>query len=183
MMSIEPACSHCGPRGKAETLGLLEGQQWCRCAGCGGMWVAPPKKDAFPVIARNPEVAKRPQPQRCPPEGNHRARRFEHPLVLRYRTPGSREWQDGLTENISRSGLLFRAQCSEMTDPTPHVPAAGVSLEMVLRLPGGSDDSESEIEIRCDGEVVRTQDTEATDRRPGIAVAVRGYQLSARPPG
>ena len=38
-----------------------------------------------------------------------RAPRFVIPLAILYRTPGDAAWLEGWTENISRSGVLFRA--------------------------------------------------------------------------
>ena len=39
-----------------------------------------------------------------------RALRFPLRLPLRYRAVAEGTWREGLTENISRSGVLFRAQ-------------------------------------------------------------------------
>ena len=38
-----------------------------------------------------------------------RAERYAIPIAILYRSPGELDWQPGLTENISRSGVLFRA--------------------------------------------------------------------------
>lgn len=39
-----------------------------------------------------------------------RAQRFAIPMALRYRPAGQKQWTEGKVENISRSGVLFRAQ-------------------------------------------------------------------------
>jgi hypothetical protein len=43
---------------------------------------------------------------------NHlpRAERFAIPIAILYRSPGELDWRPGLTENISRSGVLFHAE-------------------------------------------------------------------------
>src|SRR5581483_1087399 len=45
-----------------------------------------------------------------------RAQRFNLHLPLRYRKLGEQSWRKGTTENISRSGLLFRGE--EVLQPT-----------------------------------------------------------------
>ena len=46
-----------------------------------------------------------------------RAQRFNLNLPLKYRLVGEGNWRKGTTENISRSGMLFRAE--EMVSPMP----------------------------------------------------------------
>src|SRR3954453_552891 len=59
---------------------------------------------------------------------NHfpRAERSAIPIAILYRSPGELDWQPGLTENISRSGVLFRAD-RRLEPDTP--------LEMMLDVP------------------------------------------------
>ncbi len=59
---------------------------------------------------------------------NHlpRAERFAIPISILYRSPGELDWRSGLTENISRSGILFRAE--RRLEPN-------TILEMMLDLP------------------------------------------------
>jgi len=59
---------------------------------------------------------------------NHvpRAERYVIPIAILYRRSGELDWKPGLTENISRSGVLFRAE----RPLEPNTP-----LEMMLDLP------------------------------------------------
>jgi PAS domain S-box-containing protein len=92
-----------------------------------------------------------------------RARRFNLQLPLRYRLLGEHSWIPGTTENISRSGLLFRAQ--EVLQPNAQV-------EINLVLP-------SEIaglaatEVVCRGEVVRSFGPE----NPALAAKILQYHF------
>src|SRR6478752_7655632 len=75
-----------------------------------------------------------------------RAQRFQLHLPLRYRRLGEKDWHDGKTENISRSGMLFQAD--EVLQPSSQ-------LEINLVLPAEIAGL-SETEVVCRGEVVRT---------------------------
>ncbi len=65
-------------------------------------------------------------PRAGEPVVSFRAQRFNLHLPLKYRPLGEDDWRDGTTENISRSGMLFRAEES--------LPA-NVQLEINLVLP------------------------------------------------
>jgi PAS domain S-box-containing protein len=96
-----------------------------------------------------------------------RARRFNLHLPLRYRLLGEHGWRPGTTENISRSGLLFRAQ--EVLQPNAQV-------EINLVLP-------SEIaglaatEVICRGEVVRSFGAEGPELSPALAAKILQYRF------
>ena len=62
---------------------------------------------------------------------------------LRYRARGEKQWHDAQTENISRSGVLFRTQ---------GVLDIATEVEMTFVLPG----LEGAPAIVCRGRVVRT---------------------------
>lgn len=55
-----------------------------------------------------------------------RAERFAIPIAILYRSLGETDWRSGLTENISRSGVLFRTD-RRLEPDTP--------LEMMLDVP------------------------------------------------
>lgn len=65
------------------------------------------------------------------PTSDARARRFRLRLPLQYRGKPSEEWRSGTTENISLSGVLFRA--SEAVPPRSPIE---FSLELPRRLSG-----------------------------------------------
>lgn len=97
-----------------------------------------------------------------------RARRFDFSLPFRYRSVGEKEWHEGVTENISRSGVLFR---------TPHILDVGTPVEMTFRLPAGP----STPPIRCRGRVVRTVLPGRFQSPPGMAATISAYRF-VRPP-
>lgn len=85
-----------------------------------------------------------------------RAERFTIPLAILYRSAGEADWRPGLTENISRSGVLFRAE-RRIEPDTP--------LEMMLDLPA----------------IVATPASGSALRRGRVVRAVPGGEVEARP--
>lgn len=96
-----------------------------------------------------------------------RARRYALHLLLRYRTGTSAEWQDGRTENISSSGVLFEG--------TPGLQLNDL-VELNMTMPGTVDDTPSR--LVCVGRVVRHQDQRGASRQPAFAVAFSDYRIS-----
>ena len=97
-----------------------------------------------------------------------RAPRYPIQISMKYRSSGDTEWRDGYTENISRSGVLFRAD-----QPMP----VQTLIEMLLALPSeiaGSD----EATVICRGRVVRMEPARHDDPRPALAAAIAGYRLT-----
>ena len=78
-----------------------------------------------------------------------RAQRFAIPMELRYRPAGHGNWKKGTVENISRSGVLFRAQ-EEVAVQT------AVDITLVLEGP----QIEKAPEVVCWGVIVRQEPTE-----------------------
>jgi PilZ domain len=101
-----------------------------------------------------------------------RAPRYRLRIPLRYRPSGDHQWRDGDTENISRSGVLFR---------TDHLMPPQTAIEMLLALPaevGGSDESATVI---CRGRIVRTESAAGNDHgdgRAAVAATIAGYRLA-----
>jgi PilZ domain-containing protein len=93
-----------------------------------------------------------------------RARRFPLGLSLRYRSLGEREWHEGLTENISRSGVLIR---------TTHILELDTAVEMTFTLPAGR----VAPEIRCEGRIVRTVLPGRLQAPPGMAATISDYRF------
>jgi hypothetical protein len=94
-----------------------------------------------------------------------RARRFNLHLPLRYRPVGEKSWRAGTTENISRSGLLFRAQ--EVLQPA-------AQLEISLVLPAEIAGLAA-TEVVCRGEVVRA--VAAGGVNPALAAKILQYHF------
>ena len=96
-----------------------------------------------------------------------RAQRFNLSLPLRYRLLGEQDWRSGTTENISRSGLLFRAD--EMLQPS-------AQLEINLVLPAEIAGL-SAAEVICRGEIVRSVKPENAGIQPALAAKILQYHF------
>ena len=91
-----------------------------------------------------------------------RAPRFAIPISMLYREVGSLQWLRGQTENISRSGVLFRAK--EPIDPDR-------SIELLIRIPlevAGDDAGLS----WCVARAVRTIAPDISGAQPAVAAAI-----------
>jgi hypothetical protein len=86
---------------------------------------------------------------------------------VRYRQLGESEWRLGRTENISRSGVLVRAEKQvEVNAP----------VELRVELPPPASGKET-AEIVCHGRVVRTVSEAEGWLLPGYAVAIEDYDI------
>jgi PAS domain S-box-containing protein len=120
----------------------------------------PQPQEAPMAVGAEPGYAKgRPSP--------FRAQRFKLNLPLRYRQIGQRDWRVGTTENISRSGLLFRAE--ELVSPN-------VQLEINLVLPAEIAGLAA-TEVMCRGEVVRAMEAETPAMSPALAAKILQYHF------
>jgi hypothetical protein len=84
-----------------------------------------------------------------------RERRLRHRVSVLFRIPGSDEWIEGVTENISHSGLLFRS-----SSPLE----VGSSMELILEMPReltGANDAR----VVCEGSLVRVEPVPATRKK------------------
>ena len=100
-----------------------------------------------------------------------RASRFPLHLLVRYRRVGDPEWRQGKTENISRSGVLFRA--AELVLPDTDV-------ELRLALPVAAPGREPP-EVSCRGRVVRTVSPSENEPWPGSAIVIEHYDFLPPP--
>jgi hypothetical protein len=89
-------------------------------------------------------------------------------MTMRYRPSGERLWSEGHTENISRSGVLFRAD-----QPVP----LRATIVMLLALPVEIGGGENAIVI-CRGRVVRAEPARDDNPRPAVAATITGYRLT-----
>jgi len=108
-------------------------------------------------------------PAKLPPPA--RAQRFQLHLPLRYRRIGEQRWHAGTTENISRSGMLFRAD--ELLQPTAQVE---INLVLPAEIAGLTD-----TEVVCRGEVVRTVSEPGREMNPALAAKILQYQFQHGP--
>ncbi len=84
---------------------------------------------------------------------------------MQYRCRGEQDWHAGTSENLSCTGILFRAQ-QPLASDTP----VAIRLALPSQLTGGAP-----LEIVCDGYIVRGEAD--SDRGYGLAAAI----LSCRP--
>ncbi len=97
-----------------------------------------------------------------------RPTRFPIQTPLQYRQDGESEWHGGMTINISRSGVLFRADKSITPD---------VVLEMQIVFPAEAT-GELSARVFCWGPVVRTVSPDSLDNRPALAAAISRYRFA-----
>jgi len=96
-----------------------------------------------------------------------RAQRFNLHLPLKYRQVGENSWRAGTTENISRSGLLFRAQ--ELMSPNAQVE---INLVLPPEIAGLAS-----AEVICRGEVVRSVAAESPAMSPALGARILQYHF------
>jgi len=104
-------------------------------------------------------------------EGPGRAKRFPIHVPIRYRIPHSPDWSLARTENVSRSGVLFRTDC--VFEPM-------TTLDLRLELPPVNNNGGTHAEIVCKGEVVRVERHYSVGDSPAVAVAIYNYRLAKR---
>jgi hypothetical protein len=168
MGTAETACPRCGRTSGTEELGATTGSSWFHCDLCGHLWRRlDPERDAFSIILESRGLAVRPVPEQRG-AGQPRASRFQVRLELRYRLSGDSEWRTGLTENISRSGVLFRSEVP--VDPK-------TELDIVLLVPGGVA-GEPSSRLRGHGEVVRAGISDDEQATTFLAAMINEYELA-----
>jgi PAS domain S-box-containing protein len=99
--------------------------------------------------------------------GSPRAPRYALRMPLRYRRAGDIFWNEGTTENISRSGILFRAP--EMLEPATPV-------EFTFLLPMSFSGREG-ASVSCGGLIVRAVKPVTAEETPALAVKISSYRL------
>jgi hypothetical protein len=105
-----------------------------------------------------------------------RERRLRHRVSLQFRLPGDAEWSEAMSENISRSGLLFRHTAALQV---------GTELELVFEMPvelAGHRPAQA----FCLGSVVRVTTDTASRKQPRsflIACAINHCELRAQQAG
>jgi len=101
------------------------------------------------------------------PKVSQRAQRFEIKVPVRYRVRNQETWREGRTENISQSGLLFRA---------PEPLGEDTVIELTFALPAPVE-GETGATVLCDGRAIRTILPATSDGSPGVAVKIMNYRL------
>jgi len=96
-----------------------------------------------------------------------RAQRFQLHLPLKYRQLGEKDWHEGKTRNISRSGMLFEAEDALQPNAV---------LEINLVLPAEIAGL-SPTEVVCRGEIVRTVKAKGETIVPELAARILQYHF------
>lgn len=96
-----------------------------------------------------------------------RARRYGIGTEVRFRVRGEREWQEGVMENISISGLLMR---------TSHSLNPQTSIEMRFVLPIELN-GECAAEVMCRGSVVRSSGNTPRDGFAIVAARIDHFRF------
>jgi hypothetical protein len=91
---------------------------------------------------------------------------------MKYRAVGQTGWREATTENISRSGVLFRASAIFELD-TP--------IEMRVALPVGATPDVFP-EVFCSGRIVRRVVGSGEESRAALAAAITFYRLESAKP-
>lgn len=104
-------------------------------------------------------------------ESPDRQPRIEVEIPINFRNVSEFAWNLGKSNNLSRSGVLFRAVQPLMT---------GTQVEVEFVAPPGFGPDAGEL-VACRGRVVRTLPPAPTDRRTGIATKFSQYQVLRRP--
>ena len=98
---------------------------------------------------------------------SNRALRFGIQIRLRYRLNGESKWWKGTTENISRSGVLFRGE--EFVEPnTP--------LELTFVLPKEMFGARA-AEVICKGKVIWSERPRERGKLPSLATTISQYRI------
>jgi len=97
-----------------------------------------------------------------------RAPRYAVPIDVLYRAEGDTTWLEGRTENISKSGVLVRADRA-MEPQTP--------VELLLNIPPDLPAPFSGATI-CRGRIVRAVSASALEERPAFAAAIVEYETA-----
>jgi hypothetical protein len=161
---MAPDCPRCGQQAGVKQLEATPESAWFTCRTCGYVWRGP-GTDAFAFIVCSRGLTVRPV-QELRPSGEPRAPRFAVDLPVRYRAAADADWQEAVTENISRSGVLLRA---------PRQLRPRTAIELVIKVPSPVPGAPPE-DVTCLGDVVRTAGANGTH---AIAVAVGDYRLRA----
>lgn len=102
-----------------------------------------------------------------------RASRFDLALAVRYRRHLARRWADGVSINISRTGVLFTTRNA--------VPRCGDRIDFLIQLPTPA--GTFGCDARCTGRVVRIVPPRTERVTPAVAVTIDRYVLERETPG
>ncbi len=96
-----------------------------------------------------------------------RAERFAIKVPVRYREQNRFEWQEGQSENISGSGILFHA--ADVVYPNTPV-------ELTFVMP--SENGGAGATVMCHGHAVRTMVSQRSEKQPTVGMRFQKYHMT-----
>jgi PilZ domain-containing protein len=96
-----------------------------------------------------------------------RARRLKLETPVRYRVKNLGTWHDGVIENLSQSGVLFRGQ--------QHFPD-NTLIEMVFEMPEEISGQKNST-VLCQGRIIRSKDIQDSEEAVGLAATILDYKF------
>lgn len=96
-----------------------------------------------------------------------RARRLKLQIPVRYRAKGQTMWREGMIENLSQSGLLFRGE-----EALPQNTLVEMIFEMPEEISGQKNSN-----VLCQGRITRSRPTPKADEGVGLAATVLDYKF------
>jgi hypothetical protein len=99
-----------------------------------------------------------------------RAPRFTLEIPFYFRRRGESTWREGMTDNISRSGVLFR---------TPDMLEENTPVDMQFALPYEISGQPGAL-VACRGQIVRTVPADSPDALPALAATIARYRFVRR---
>jgi len=96
-----------------------------------------------------------------------RARRLKLHTPVRYRVKNLGNWQEGIIENLSQSGVLFQGP--------QHLPD-NTLVEMVFEMPEEISGQKNST-VLCQGRVIRAKETHNTKDGMGLAASILDYKF------
>jgi hypothetical protein len=114
------------------------------------------------------ELASSPASRSRKPSWVPRARRLRLQTPLRYRAKGQTFWHEGVIENLSQSGVLFRGE-----EPMPQ----NTLLEMIFEMPEEISGQKNST-VLCQGRITRLNSApKKDDDHSGLAATVLDYKF------
>jgi hypothetical protein len=99
-----------------------------------------------------------------------RAPRFSIEIPFYFRRRSERSWREGMTDNISRSGVLFRT-----TDMLEENTLVDMQFALPLEVSG-----QPGALVACRGQIVRTVPPVSPDALPALAATISRYRFVRR---
>lgn len=129
------------------------------------------------MVLNLPQVPSHPCASNRTPRPPTRSPRFVTRLPVRFRLSDGRGWRDGVSQNISRSGVLFQT-AQPGAGPRDAPAAEGTRVELIFDLPATSDPL-GLTQVQCEGRLVRACGSWVGAAPVSLAVAVRCYTVVA----